>query len=159
MSKHTVNITRGPTAVSKRRDQVPFGLVFAVKDRSGKLGTNYASIGANGRLYSINLGSRELASSSNPDKTVTLTGTWRMGVTMLPSYRQRKMLRSEVAVGEIFKVEGGTREYAHIGKIAKDKRGWLSVPLDNTDNHAVTKNGDSHVTVIGTFAMNASLTK
>lgn len=156
---NVINITRGAAAPLLRRSDVKFGQVFALKKSDGTVGKNYLAIGMNGRQYSVAADTRELVSSDNPSRRVSLTGTWSMRVTMLPTYRQREVLRSQVTVGEIFKVKGNTRQYAHIGKIFLDQRGWLSVPLDNTDNHAVTKNGDSHVVVIGSFTMNAVLAR
>lgn len=151
-----INITRGAGAKKMRREEVPNGAVFAVANREGRLGVNYAAIGMNGRMYSVNLKTGELASSSNDDKNVTLTGKWSFGLKLSPRVT-RVCVRSEVRPGELFKVHGKEKVYAHMGRITRDHTGWLSIPISNTDNHAFTTNGKSHVDVVGTFELNAEL--
>lgn len=158
-----VTITRGDAAPVLTRAGVAPGMVFSVKRQDGRLGRKYASIGKNGRMYSVNIDTGELASSGNGTSNVTLAGKWKFDLDRNFRYGAnrigQRMLRSEVKQGEVFTVDGGAREYAHLGRISRDKNGWLSVPLDNTDNHAVTKNGDSHVTVVATFKLAVTLTK
>lgn len=156
-----LTITRGHAAPTMRRDAVKQGLVFAVKQRGDRLGQNYASVGANGRMYSVNVNSKELASSGNPSKSITITGSWTFKVdrTHRRGVTGRKCRRSEVRAGEIFMVEGGRKEYIHLGRITKDKTGFLSIPLANQENHAVTRNGDSNVEVVATAAMEVRLAR
>lgn len=154
-----VNIVRGAAAPTLKRGDVKPGMVFMIKDRGTK---QYAHIGHNGRAYSVNIRTQELSSSDNDASTAVLLGTWKFNVDR--TYRRdtrigQAMKRSQVAPGEVFMVKGGEREYAHLGSVTKAVNGWLSVPLDNTDNHAVTRNGDSSVTVVGSFALDVTLTK
>lgn len=138
------------------REEVEQGQVFGVVNRDGEVGTHYAAIGANGRLYSVNLTNGALASSDNRSKLCRVLGKWKFRVTKSWAY-ERNTTRDEVKPGEVFVVEGGTKEYAHMGKITKDHDGWLSIPLANQQNHAYTENGDSKVKVIGKFRIDVSL--
>lgn len=152
-------ITRGPSAVSVTREAVPTFATFAVKNREGRLGQEYAHIGVNGRCYAVNLDSRELASSENRRKNVTLTGKWEFDVTRMPAHRTTRMTRSQVRPGDVFVVDGKATEYAAIGSVNKDRDGWLSVPLMRPQNHAIAENGDSRVTVVGSFKMRVTSSK
>jgi hypothetical protein len=154
----SLTIVRGPNATSVRRSAVPTFALFAVKNRDGRLGTEYAHIGCNGRAYAVNLDSAELASSENMNKQVTLTGKWAFDVTRLLDGREFEITRSQVRPGDVFRGPRGT-EYAAIGAVNKDRQGWLSVPMNNPDNHAIAENGDTRVTVVGSFKMVVTSTK
>lgn len=146
-----IQIVRGATATTMPRGDVAQGMVFAVKNRDGRLGTKYAAIGANGRLYSVNLTNGELASSANRNSSITLLGKWKFDVTK--TRYGRTCLRREVRPGEVFVVKGGEKEYAHMGRVHRDRQGWLSIPLANQENHAIGENGDGHVKVVGSFRL------
>lgn len=149
-----INITRGADAVKMQRSAVKAGQVFASKGRDGRLGTDYANIGHNGRYYSVNTKTGELSSNARGDREVTLTGRWEFKINRKPAPGVvRECRRSEVKSGEVFHVRGKDTLYAHMGAITRDMNGFLSVPLARTENHAVTRNGNSRVNVIGTFVM------
>lgn len=154
-----ITIVRGDAAPTMSRGDLPTGAVFSVKGRNGRLGKRYANMGHNGRAYSVNLDTRELASSGNFDTNCTLIGKWEFKVdrTHKRGVTGRQCARSEVRPGEIFVVKGKDTEYAHLGRIEKDLRGWLSIPLARQHNHAVTRNGDSSVEVVGTFELGVTL--
>jgi hypothetical protein len=154
----TVNIRSGANATTMVRSEVTPGQVFAIRDRGGKLGKNYAHIGSNGRMYSVNLDTGELSSSSNNDSEVVITGKYQYKVNRKPAPNVvRECRRSEVRSGEVFHVEDHNTLYAHMGTIDRALNGFLSVPLSRTQNHAVTRNGNSRVNVIGTFALDVTL--
>src|SRR5258708_26917613 len=141
-----IQIVRGDGATVMPRGDVAQGMVFAVKNRDGGLGkVKYAAIGANGRLYSINLTNGELASSANRDSTTTILGKWKFDVTKCRR-AQRDCTRREVRPGEVFVVKGGEKEYAHMGRVHRDRQGWLSIPLANQENHAIGEKGTGNVT-------------
>lgn len=154
-----VSITRGKTAPTLHRGDVKQGQVFAVVGREGKYGTDYASIGANGRFYSVNLKTGEVASTSNSDSTVGLTGKWEFEINEAPAPSvTRECRRSEVRAGEVFKVKGQSEQlYFHLGTISRAMNGFLSVPLARTENHAVTRNGNSRVQVVATGRIKATV--
>lgn len=156
-----IRITRGAAAPKMTRGDVKQGLVFTVKRPDGRTGKKYAAIGANGRMYSVNLDTSELASSGNRNSEVTLIGKWAFDVDRTYKHGTNRvgqqMKRSAVRQGEVFSVKGGAKEYAHVGSITRARNGWLSVPLRNPENHAVSENGDSTVTVVGTFAIKVEL--
>jgi len=154
-----LNIVRGPSAISVRRAAVPTFACFAIKNRDGKLGQEYAHIGVNGRCYAVNLDSKELASSENRDKTVTITGKWEPEITRLPAHQQIRMTRSQVRPNDVFVVDGKTTEYMAMGSVNRDRHGWLSVPVGREQNHAIAENGDSRVTVVGSFKMRVTSSK
>src|SRR5712691_13420935 len=79
-----VNIQKGANATTVQRSAVDPGQVFAMRERSGKLGKNYAHIGTNGKMYSVNLGTGELASSGNETREVALTGSFIYKVNRKP---------------------------------------------------------------------------
>jgi hypothetical protein len=142
------------------RSAVTPGQVFAIRGRGGKLGKNYAHVGTNGRMYSVNLEAGELSSSSNNDKNVVITGKYQYKINRKPVPNVvRECRRSEVRSGEVFHVNGHDTLYAHMGTIDHALEGFLSVPLARTENHAITRNGNSRVNVIGTFALDVTLTK
>lgn len=153
----TLMITRGPSATTVRREDVPTFATFAIKNRDGRLGKEYLHVGCNGRAYAVNATTRELASSENYDKSVILTGRWEFDVTR--SNTTRAMRRSQVRPGDVFVVQGNTTEYAAMGAVHKDRTGWLSVPLDRPQNHAIATNGDTNVNVIGSFALRVTSSK
>ena len=156
----TVNILGGAKATTVTRSAVKPGQVFAMRTRTGKLGKNYAHIGMNGRMYSVNLETGELSSSSNNDRNVVITGKFQYKVNRKPSPNvARECRRSEVRSGEVFHVRGQDTLYAHMGNISRVLAGFLSVPLARTQNHAITRNGNSHVNVIGTFTLDVELAK
>ncbi len=156
----TVNILGGAKATTVVRSAILPGQVFAMRDRGGKLGKNYAHIGTNGRMYSVNLETGELSSSSNNDRTVVLTGKYQYKVNRKPTPNVvRECRRSEVRSGEVFHVRGQDTLYAHMGTIDRALAGFLSVPLARTQNHAVTRNGNSRVNVVGTFTIDVELAK
>ena len=152
-------ITRGPSQTVVSRENVPTFGVFAIKNRDGRLGQEYAHIGCNGRAYSVNLETRDLASSENYDKNCVLTGKWEFNTNLVPEHRQTRMTRSQVRPGDVFVVDGKTTRYAAIGSVNKDRDGWLSVPMDRPHNHAIAENGDSRVTVVGSFSMRVTSSK
>ncbi len=157
----TINIQKGAKATTVARRDVAPGQVFALKNREGKLGTNYAHVGMNsdtGRMYSVNLKTGELSSSTNGDRQVQLTGTFQYVINNTPAPSVvRECRRSDVKSGEAFHVKGKEVLYAHLGAIALDSNGWLSVPLARTENHGVARKGNSRVNVVATFTMDVSL--
>jgi hypothetical protein len=155
-----VNIRSGADATTMIRSAVIPGQVFALRGRGGKLGKNYAHVGTNGRMYSVNLETGELSSSSNNDKNVVITGKYQYKVNRKPSPNVvRECRRSEVRSGEVFHVKDHDTLYANMGTIDHAVSGFLSVPLARTENHAITRNGNSRVNVIGTFALDVTLIK
>lgn len=160
MPNLVTKIARGPSAVVISRKDVQPGQVFARKLANGRMGKNYAHIGSNGRMYSVNVASGELSSSDNyaDANLVTLMGVYeyRINREPLPAV-VRACRRSEVREGEVFHVVGKDTLYAHLGEIEHDMEGFLSVPLARTQNHAVTRNANSHVNVVGTFSLEVTL--
>jgi hypothetical protein len=155
-----INITRGAEAPSMVRSDVKPGQVFATKKRDGKLGTLYAHIGTNGRMYSVKVLSGELASSSDPRSKVTLAGTFKYVLSKKAAPGVvRECRRSEVKSGEFFSPMGSDLTYLHIGAVSLARNGFLSVPLHNTENHSIGKNPNGRVRVLGTFTLDTSLTK
>lgn len=156
----TINISKGVNATTLLRRDVQPGQVFAVKGRDGKLGTNFAHVGMHtdtGRMYSVSLDTGELRSSGRGDKEVVLTGTFQYVINNNPTPSVvRECRRSDVESGEAFHVNGKEVLYAHLGTISREMNGFLSVPLARTENHAVTRNGNSKVNVVATFSMDVT---
>ncbi len=156
---NTINISRGTNAVMVARNAVQPGQVFARKKANGRMGHSYAHIGSNGRMYSVNTGTGELSSSENYSDTnmVMLVGAYEYNINRQPLPAVvRSCRRSEVREGEVFHVVGKDTLYAHLGTVEHDLEGFLSVPLARTQNHAVTRNGNSHVQVVGTFSLDVT---
>ena len=154
-----INITKGANAVSLTRKDVKPGQVFARRKRDGKLGTNYGHVGSdNGVMYSVNLTTGDVSSTTSGDKEVVLTGTFQYVINNNPTPSVvRECRRSEVKSGEAFHVRGKEVLYAHLGAISMAMNGFLSVPLARTENHAVTRNGNGRVEVVATFSLDATL--
>jgi hypothetical protein len=156
-----INITKGANAVAMLRRDVKPGQVFAMRGRDGKLGKNYGHIGTNsqtGRMYSVNVATGELSASSRGDREVVLTGAYKYVVNNKPTPSvERTCRRNEVRSGEAFHVNDKDTLYAHLGVITMDAQGWLSVPLARTENHAITRNGNSRVNVVATFTMDVTI--
>lgn len=159
-----VNITRGSAAPKVSREDVKPGQVFSLRRKDGKMGMNYAHIGMNGRLYSINVRTGELASSRNSGKEVVLTGTFKYTLSKVAAPGVvRECRRSEVKSGEYFTPmidgEASGKVYLHLGRVQLAREGFLSVPLDNTENHAIGKNANGRVSVLGTFVLDTTLSE
>ena len=153
-----VTIGSGKNATTVTRENVEVGQVFAMRTRNGKLGKNYAHIGTNGRMYSVDLDTGNLTSSDNFEREVVITGKFQYKVNRKPTPTvARECRRSEVQSGEVFHVSGKDTLYAHMGSISHSLEGFLSVPLARTTNHAVTRNGNSRVNVVGTFSLDVTL--
>lgn len=157
-----INIQKGVNATTLVRRDVKPGMTFAIRNtRTGKLGKNFGHVGVNsttGRMYSINLETGELASSTRGDSNVVLTGAFKYVVNNKPTPSvERECRRSEVGSGELFHVEDKDTLYAHLGSIQLDATGWLSVPMARSENHAVTKKANSRVRVVGTFTLDVTL--
>ena len=156
-----VRITRGKSATRLTRGQVEPGMVFALQKRDGSVSeTNYANIGTNGRQYSLNVATKLLASSTNRNKPVVLTGTYTIEVRRLPQSEWVVKRRRELKSGDVFVVNDGKsgKSYAHIGTADKDGGyKWLALIPGNLENHAVTENGDKKVKVVGKMALNVKL--
>lgn len=155
-----VTITRGAAAPKMRRGDVPTKAVFLSADGKKKC----AALGMNGRAYSVNLDTHELASSANDDAQVTLVGTWDFDVNrqyVRDSRIGQEMNRSDVAPGEMFQLVRGHEEYLHIGRVNKSRNGWLSIPFARQQNHAIADaghgDGTTRVVVTGTFQIKATL--
>jgi hypothetical protein len=151
-----VTIVRGADAPTMPRGDVRQGMVFQVKGGEKR----YAAIGVNGRAYSLNLNTGEMASSNNHNSTAIIIGKWAFDLDR--TYRPgvgRQCQRSEVTTGEVFTVKGGQDEYVHLGRTSKAQDGWLSIPLARQHNHAVTRRGDSMVTVVANAKVKATLSR
>lgn len=152
-----VNIVKGANAVSVARGDVVPGQIFAMKQKNGKLGIRYAHIGTNGRMYCVNLDTGSLTSGANRTRSVTLTGKYEYMVNRKPAPGVvRSCLRSEVRPGEVFHVLGKDTLYAHLGRVSLAREGYLSVPLARTENHAISRTGNSRVNVVGTFTLDVT---
>lgn len=134
---------------NKTRGSVSAGEVFSVYNRAGQLGRKaYAALGKNGRLYSVNIESKELASTANSKSTVAIVGKFKYTAKLSPSGVLRTCRRSEVREGEIFQVGDEPKTlYLHMGFRSSDNK-LMSVNLVSGDV-ASTANGGSTVHVVG----------
>lgn len=153
MPKLETRIERGATSVRKR-SEVGAGLLFRHMKRDGSHGEKtYASIGRNGRFYSINVATGALAATDNGDGNVAVVGSYKWDVSVVtdPAKRVRKT-RGEVADGEIFVIgrdaadPAGKISYLAIGKNNAGK--FLAVNLASGD-YATTPKASKPVIVIG----------
>lgn len=143
-----VTLTRSKVVANGiRRDTVKPGQIFQLRKKDGTLGRKlYGALGRNGRLYSLNMESGELAGTGNAAKPVSVVGKFAINTTHC---QNRVTSRDKVASGEIFTVKGGDTSYLALGRL-KDGR-WASVNMKNplNDDYAATSKGSSEVTVIG----------
>jgi hypothetical protein len=143
-----VRIERSTTAMAKiARNRVRPGQVFSIVKRDGTLGTKkFAAVGSNGKLYSLNLATGELASTKKPSRLVSVVG--RFVVRAAPSYTAKATTRGLVKSGQMFTVKGGSTRYLHLGKTAD---GFVAInmasPLD--DDYTVGRDAAKHVAVVG----------
>lgn len=155
-----INIVKGTGATVLTRRDVKPGQVFAMKHRDGKMGTQYAHVGTNSRtgaMYSVNLKTGELSSSTSGDKQVVLTGSFQYTINNTPAPQVvRECRRSDVRSGEAFHVRGKEVLYAHMGRVSLAADGFLSVPLARTENHAISRSGNSRVNVVATFTIDVT---
>jgi hypothetical protein len=172
----TLNITRGPSAPRVTRGQTTAGQVFRTFRRDGTLGRKeYAAIGENGRSYSVNLATRELAGTAKKDRQVQIIGKWQLKTNMSPALRAganvvelvdgrkfnivRRTTRGDVKGNEVFVALDMTKPtnfYAHVG-VRKDGK-VLSLNPQN-GNHAITNKLSRPVAVIGTYSMDVTLSQ
>jgi hypothetical protein len=153
MPKLETRIERGTPTVRKRAD-VGAGLLFRlIKSGNVQGDKTYASIGRNGRFYSINIATGALAATDNGDKNVAIVGSYKWDVTVItdPAKRVNKT-RGDVDDGEVFVIgrnaaePAGTIAYLAIGKNNAGK--FLAVNLTSGD-YAVTPKANKPVIVIG----------
>lgn len=144
--------------VTPTRAQVKPGQVFVVKGRNNTWGnTKYACLDSNGRFYSLKItddGDMSLAATDNGDSSVKIVGKWKLNATILKNGDRRETIRGQVNDGELFVVKGGKKVYAHVGSL-NDGR-LFSMVLDS-DNHGVTDNTRSKVTVIGSYTIDVNI--
>lgn len=153
MPKLETRIERGTSTVRKRAD-VGAGLLFRlVKDDGSHGDKTYASIGRNGRFYSINVATGALAATDNGDKRVAVVGSYKWDATVITDPNKRvRTTRGAVADGDIFVVgrdaadPKGTVAYLAIGKNNAGK--FLAVNLTSGD-YATTDKASKNVIIIG----------
>ena len=155
-----VTVSRKNNTTPKvRRNQVTTGQVFAkiIKgDVSRKL---YAALGSNGKHYSVNLQTGELASTTKETSQVAVVGTFKAKITReLDRSQYRQRLRNEVRNGELFMVKGDSSNkiYGHLGRLRDGKH--MSFNMGSKDV-ASTQNGRSTVYVIGEYRLDAEVTQ
>jgi uncharacterized protein affecting Mg2+/Co2+ transport len=161
MPKLETRIERGALK-TVARSAVGAGLLFRLKKKDGSEGdVTYASIGRNGKFYSINIATGALASTENGDKPVTVVGKYKWVTDIVTdSARRVNKTRGDVAVGEMFVVSrdagdlGGKTAYVAIGKNNSGK--FLAVNLVSGD-YAVTDNARKAVVVIGSGRIEGSM--
>jgi len=161
MPKLETRIERGKMT-ARKRSEVGAGLLFRLVKTDGSMGDKtYASIGRNGKFYSINVDTGALASTTNEDKNVAVVGKykWDVRVATDPAQRVTKR-RGDVTHGEVFVVgrdaadPSGTITYLAIGKNNEGK--FLAVNLASGD-YATTLNASKNVVVIGQGSLNGTM--
>lgn len=153
MPKLETRIERGTPMVRKRAD-VGAGLMFRLIKKDGSHGDKtYASIGRNGRFYSINVANGALAATDNGDKNVAVVGKYKWEATVITDPARRvTTTRGAVADGDIFVIgrdaaePAGKISYLAIGRNNAGK--FLAVNLASGD-YAVTEKSNKPVIVIG----------
>lgn len=145
--------------VTLTRAQVKPGQVFVVKGRNGAWGnTKYACLDSNGRFYSLKItpeGEMNLAATDNGASAVKIVGKWKLSATIVKNGDRRQTTRGQVKDGELFAVKGGDKVYAHVGSL---KDGRLFSMVLNSDNHGVTANTRSKVSIVGSYTVDVSIT-
>jgi hypothetical protein len=153
MPKLETRIERGTPMVRKRED-VGAGLMFRLIKKDGSHGEKtYASIGRNGRFYSINVANGALAATDNGDKPVAVVGKYKWEATVITDPARRvTTTRGAVNDGDIFVIgrdaaePAGKISYLAIGRNNAGK--FLAVNLASGD-YAVTDKASKPVIVIG----------
>lgn len=144
-------MVRQGAAPGLRRSAVKAGQAFRLVKRDGSMGEQtYGAISSNGKFYSINFATGELASSRNGDKTVKVVGSFRIATNMFLNGQRRPTTRGRVKDNELFVVKGKNTVYANLGMTAERKH--IALNLGN-ENHAVTTNSAKNVVVLGTYTI------
>lgn len=152
---HVTGMAKAP--VGTRRDMVKYGQTFKIVKKDGTLGDNtYGVISQNGKFYSINLDTGELASTRNGAKPVKVTGKYTIKISMLQNGDRRPSTRGRLRDNELFVVKGGKSVYANLGVTAERKH--IALNLGN-ENHAVTTNSGKNVVVVGTYTIEVNALK
>lgn len=171
----TLNITRGPSAPRITRGQVVAGQVFRTFRRDGSLGRKeYAAIGENGRSYSVNLATRELAGTAKKGRQVQIIGKWQIKTNMSPALRAganvvaladgrkfnivRRTTRGDVKGNELF-VALDTTPTSIYAQVGTRKDGKLLSLNQQNGNHAITNKFNRQVAVVGTYSMDVTLSQ
>jgi len=149
----TINVSRTQNTLPRTsRGRLTPGQLFA-KVIDGKVSTqNYAALGKNGKFYSINLANGELASATNPDAAVAVTGKFTWALTRVPSGAVRTCRRDAIKNGELFIVRGGNNLYGHLGRLSDGSYKGVNIASGDT---TITANGASMVDVVGFYQMDA----
>lgn len=157
-----VRIERSKTGMARiRRDAVKPSQVFqkVVDAKTGKLGNKlYGAIGRNGKLFSLDLESGELASTSKGASLVVVVGKFVIQTKDYALADQRRTTREQVATNEVFKVKGGSEKYANMGTLTDGRDASLNLADPFNDNYAVNNGRDNkNVIVLGTYEVKAQV--
>lgn len=145
------------------RSDVKPGDVFRVYTNTsgaGSLGSAlYGAVGKNGKLYSMNMSSGEVASTANPETRVKVVGSYKLIQTLDAVRNHRNTVRAGMTTDDLFKVKGGKKLYANLGRL-NDGR-FIAINVQSRD-HAVTKlndwrAGNKNVTKVGTYHVEMKL--
>lgn len=137
------------------RSSVTWGQVFRRYNADGTLGDKtYAAVGKNGRFYSINLSSADVAAADDGEARVKVVGSWDLTVKVGAKSANTNTRRDRVNDESIYKVKGGAKMYANLGKL-RDGR-FISLNVQSQD-YALGGKGAKNVTVTGSYELTYKL--
>lgn len=142
------------------RNDVQPGQLFKMIGRNGRdLKRTYAAIANNGRWYSVIVDADKagaLASTAKGTKKVRVVGSFSYSLKRFNPTDFVEKRRDQVQEGELFIVNGEDNKtmYGNLGRL-NDGR-WASLNMTNS-NYAVTGNGRSSVTVVGSYGLDVNV--
>lgn len=157
--KTNVRVSKASNTGSVTRGDISAGEVF-VSALKGKRGTKrYASIGKNGKYFSVNVDTGELSSRESGRGKVFRVGSFKYDISLEPK-GGKTTTRGKVKTSQVFRVrtangKWGDELYAHVGDY--NDGGMLSIHLNGKRNHAVSHNTGSSVMLVGSFTINAEI--
>lgn len=144
------------------RQDVTFGQVFRRYNNDGTLGDKkYGAIGKNGRFYSINLVTGEVAAADDGSMRVKVVGSYVTNIKRWAASKTVAGTRARLHDEAVFRVKGGKKLYANLGRL-NDGR-YIGINTQSAD-YALAPlvaghgdKGNKRVEQVGTFSIDVTL--
>lgn len=147
---HTAASATSAAPSLTRKDAKP-GDIFVVRGKTVK----YAAVGQNGKLYSINLTTGEVASTANPNSHIDIVGHYTVGLTLWPAAKHFATTRNQIAPNQLF-ISGKyspppyTDKALYMSLGTLDNGQGISLNVGSRDHALCSINSNGPVIVVGT---------
>lgn len=154
------SVTRAAGLTPVRRDAVKAGEIFQVLLKGVPGRNHYGALGHNGKSFSINLGNGELASTGKMDKKVVVVGKFSVKTSAL-DLAGKETTRGALKNNAVFRAKGEGKEsiYLNLGKLTDGKAVSINMAKPFGEDYASTSALAKGVVQVGTWSIDATITK